>query len=76
MYAFYCYFVTALNSRFKLLVADELIALLDPIRLKIEDNLKNKDYLEAVLRQGRDKALEISEKTMTEVRQRIGTIKL
>lgn len=42
----------------------------------MEDYLKNKDYLIAVLRDGRDKASETAEKTMTEVRKRVGTIKL
>lgn len=68
--------VTAFDSRYKLLVANELIAVLDPIRLQIEDYLNNKDYLVAVLREGRDKASETAEKTMTEVRQRVGTIQL
>lgn len=67
---------TAFYSRFKLLVANELIAQLDPIRLQIEDYLKNTDYLVAVLRDGRDKASETAERTMTEVRERVGTMKL
>lgn len=59
-------------SRYKLVLADDLVALLNPIRLKIEDYLKNRDYLESVLRHGRDWATESAEKTMTEVRSRIG----
>lgn len=46
--------------------------LLDPIRLKIEDYLKNRDYIETVLRNGGEWALESAGKTMHEVRQRIG----
>lgn len=64
------------HSRYKVVLANDLINLLDPIRLKMEDYLKNKDYLIAVLRDGRDKASETAEKTMTEVRKRVGTIKL
>lgn len=54
------------------MLADDLVNLLDPIRLKIEDYLKNRDYIETVLRSGREWALESAGKTMCEVRQRIG----
>lgn len=53
-------------------MADDLVNLLDPIRLKIEDYLKNRDYIETVLRNGSEWALESAGKTMHEVRQRIG----
>lgn len=54
------------------MLADDLIALLDPIRLRIEDYLKNRDYLETVLRNGRDWATRSAETTMSEVKSRIG----
>lgn len=54
------------------MLADDLVNLLDPIRRKIEDHLKNRDYIESVLKNGREWALESAEKTMHEVRQRIG----
>lgn len=57
-------------------MAEDLIQLLDPIRLKIDDYLKNPEYLMAVLRDGRDKATETAETTMTEVKNKIGTINL
>lgn len=62
--------------RLKMTLAEELIQLLNPIRLKIEDYLKNRDYLLAVLRDGRDKAAETAENTMAEVRKKVGTIQL
>lgn len=46
--------------------------LLDPIRLKIEDYLNNRDYLEKVLKDGRDLAAQTAEVTMDEVKSRIG----
>lgn len=46
--------------------------LLDPIRLKIEDYLRNRDYIESVLRDGRDAASQIAENTMAEVKTKIG----
>lgn len=63
-----------MNLRYKLILAEDLINLLDPIRLKIEDYLKNRDYLLAVLNDGRIKATETAAKTMSEVKQRIGVL--
>lgn len=63
-----------MNLRYKLILAEDLINLLDPIRLKIEDYLKNRDYLLAVLNDGRIKAIETAAKTMSEVKQRIGVL--
>lgn len=54
------------------MLAEDLVNLLDPIRLKIDDYLKNRDYIESVLRDGREWALESAENTMHDVRQRIG----
>lgn len=54
------------------MLADDLVNLLDPIRLKIEDYLKNRDFIETVLKNGREWALQSAEKTMHDVRQRIG----
>lgn len=58
--------------RYKLVLAEDLVNLLDPIRLKIEDYLKNRDYLEAVLKDGFNSATQTAATTMTEVRRRIG----
>lgn len=58
--------------RYKVILAEDLVNLLDPIRLKIEDYLKNRDYIESVLRDGREWALESADKTMRDVRHRIG----
>lgn len=58
--------------RYKLVLGDDLVSVIDPIRLKIEDYLKNRDYIETVLRNGRDWATQSAEKTMDDVRKRIG----
>lgn len=58
--------------RYKSVVAEDLVELLDPIRLKIEDYLRNRDYIESVLRDGRDAASQIAENTMAEVKTKIG----
>lgn len=57
-------------------MAEDLVQLLDPIRLQIDHYLKDPDYLMAVLKDGRDKAAETAAKTMTEVRKHIGTIQV
>lgn len=59
-------------SRYKLALAEDLVLLLDPIRLKIEDYLKNRDYLESVLKDGRDNASHTAQQTMIEVKKKIG----
>jgi tryptophanyl-tRNA synthetase len=58
--------------RYKSIVADALIEHLNPIRLKIEDYLKNPDFLHSVLTDGSDKARETAVKTMDEVKTKIG----
>ncbi|XP_031632535.1 tryptophan--tRNA ligase, mitochondrial isoform X2 [Contarinia nasturtii] len=60
------------TGKYKLVLADDLVNLLDPIRLKIEDYLKNRDYLEAVLKDGRDVASQTAETTLKEVKHRVG----
>lgn len=61
-----------MNFRYKLMLADDLIELLNPIRLKIEDLLNNRDYLESVLKNGHKWAIQSAEQTMNDVRVRIG----
>ena len=58
--------------RYKFIVADALIEHLNPIRLKIEDYLKNPDYLCSVLADGGDRARETAEKTIDEVKLKVG----
>lgn len=53
-------------------MADDVIKHFDPIRLKIEDYLRNRDYLVATLRQGQAVASERAEKTLQEVKRRVG----
>lgn len=58
--------------RYKLVVADAIIEHLNPIRLRVEDYLKNPDYLSSVLADGGDRAREIAEKTIDEVKLKVG----
>lgn len=59
-------------NRYKLVVAEDVIKHFDPIRLKIEDYLRNRDYLVDILKQGRALATERAEKTLQEVKKRVG----
>lgn len=63
-----------MTFRYKLVLAEDLIDLLDPIRQKIEDYLNNREYLLAVLKDGRQRAMETATNTMVEVRSKIGVL--
>lgn len=54
------------------MLAEDLVNLLDPIRLQIEDYLRNRDYLEVVLKDGRDRAMQTAEVTIDEVKTKVG----
>lgn len=54
------------------MVADALVEHFNPIRLKVEDYLKNPDYLQSILEKGNDKAREVAEKTIDEVKAKVG----
>lgn len=54
------------------MVADALVERFNPIRLKVEDYLKNPDYLQSVLEKGNNKAREVAEKTIDEVKTKVG----
>lgn len=54
------------------MLAEDVVDHFDPIRLRIEDYLKNRDYLVSILNEGRVIAQERAENTMIEVREKIG----
>lgn len=58
--------------RYKLVVAEALVEHIDPIRLKIDDYLKNPDYLCKILDDGNDRARETAVKTIDEVKLKVG----
>lgn len=61
-----------LTPRYKLRVADAVIDKIDPIRLKIEDYLKNPEYLVDVLKIGSEKCGRIAEETLVDVKRKVG----
>lgn len=56
------------------MLAEDLVNLLDPMRRKIEDYLKNRDYLLTVLKDGRNRAIGTATNTMDEVKKKIGVL--
>ncbi|KAL7035413.1 hypothetical protein ACKWTF_008357 [Chironomus riparius] len=60
------------TGQYKFVVADALVEHFNPIRLKVEDYLKNPDYLQSILEKGNDKAREVAEKTIDEVKAKVG----
>lgn len=60
------------TGKYKLLVAEALIEHLNPIRHRIEDYMKHPEYLEQVLKEGRNKAITVAEETLFEVKEKIG----
>lgn len=63
----------ALNfSAFKKELTDVAVAHLAPITQKMRELLANPDYIDGVLAEGTAKAAAISEKTMKDVKQRVG----
>ena len=59
-------------SRYKLVVAEALIAKLKPIREKFIELQNSPEYLESVLNRGNEKAQEIAKVTWSEVERKVG----
>lgn len=53
-------------------MADAVIDKINPIRLKIEDYLKNPEYLVDVLKIGTDKSSKVAEETLVDVKKKVG----
>ncbi|KAJ8982069.1 hypothetical protein NQ317_001478 [Molorchus minor] len=68
-----CKEVESLNTgQYKLVVAEAIVSYLKPIQDKVSYYLKDEQYLLDVLKQGSDRASEISQRTMNEVRHKLG----
>jgi len=61
-------------SSFKKLLADLTISKIEPISKKMNDYLKNKDYLNKILKEGKEKADDISSKNLLEIKKIIGLL--
>lgn len=53
-------------------VADAVIAHINPIRSKIEEYMQNPEYLVDVLRSGGEKSSEVAERSIDEVKDKVG----
>lgn len=60
----------------KELTSSAVISVLEPIRSEYEKILNNKDYLLNVLKEGKEQASYIAEKTMRKVRKKVGLIQI
>lgn len=60
------------TGRYKLQVAEAVIAHMEPIRLRIEEYMGNRDYLVDVLRLGGERAATVAQRTIEEVKQKVG----
>ena len=61
-------------KEFKQAVGEKCVAVLDPIQSKYNEILKEKDFLEEIMRQGAVKAESISFKTLRKVYKKVGLI--
>jgi tryptophanyl-tRNA synthetase len=59
-------------GQFKPLLAESMIAHLDPIQAKYQEVMLDRAYLESVLRTGREKAEEVAEKTLAAAKIALG----
>ena len=61
-------------SSFKKLLAELVISKIEPISKKMSDYLKNKDYLKKILKEGAEKADNISSTNLLEIKKIIGLL--
>ena len=61
-------------SEFKKILAELVISKIEPISKKMNDLLKNKDYLKKILKDGKEKADDISSKNLLEIKKTIGLL--
>lgn len=60
------------TGKYKLILADQLIEYLKPIRLKTEQIQTDRTYLDSILKQGSDRARVIASQTLDEISQLLG----
>ncbi len=61
-------------SSFKKLLSELAIDKIEPISKKMNDYLKNEDYLKKILEEGKKKANDISSKNLLEIKKTIGLL--
>ena len=63
-------------AEFKTAVGDAVIAKIAPIQDKYHDLMKNKDYLNAIMKEGAEKSSYLAEKTLRKVKKKIGLVEM
>ena len=61
---------------FKTDVGELIVDYISPFKQKYEEYMNNSDYLEKIYKSGAERAREIAERTMVEVREKLGLVKL
>lgn len=64
------------TGKYKLKVAESLVEHLHPISLKMQEYNQNPEYIDSVLKEGTEKATLIAERTLSEVKERMGFLNL
>lgn len=62
------------HGEFKTAVTDVIVSNLDPVRLEFQRISADPEYIDAILRRGAERANEIAQLTLTEVKRTIGLL--
>ena len=57
---------------FKTAVGEAVVAELEPVQKRVKELEANKDYLDAIIRSGAEKASRLADRTLTKVQKKVG----
>lgn len=58
--------------RLKPAVGEAVVAELEPVQKRVKELEANKDYLDAIIRSGAEKASRLADRTLTKVQKKVG----
>lgn len=61
-------------AEFKTAVGEAVVSAIEPVQNKYNDLMKNKDYLNSVMKEGAEKAAYLANKTLRKVKKKVGLI--
>ena len=64
------------TSEFKNILTDSVLENIEPISKKIKQLLNNKDYIKNILKNGKDKANEIANNNLKEIKKIVGLLNI
>ena len=65
-------FAGAGYGTFKTAVGEAVVAELEPVQKRVKELEANKDYLDAIIRSGAEKASRLADRTLTKVQKKVG----